>query len=182
MSLALPYTLTAGEPEDISDVQANFTTIADAFPLACNSTNFSSVPQVRVHHSTTQALSNGSVVAFDTEIYDTGTASNNMHDTVTNNSRLICRVAGLYLIHGNIHAETAASTDIIKLRLNGSTILEYVQAGTSFSSQGYNFNLTTAYRLEVSDYVEMLFDGPSTPTVGRNASYSPIFMMYWVSP
>src|SRR6187402_2132619 len=82
MALALPYTLVAGQPENVNQLQSNLDTLAAVYPLENTSANFAAVPQVAVTHSTSQVVAAGAVIVFNTELWDTGTAGSNMHDTV----------------------------------------------------------------------------------------------------
>jgi hypothetical protein len=183
MSLALPQTLVAGTNENVNHVQANFDTLANQFPLAANSTNFAQVPQCRVTHSTTQSTSTGvtMTLAFDTETYDLGTPSNNMHDTATNNSRITFRVAGLYSLGGAVQFGTVASGSyfILSLLLNGATTIAE-SSHTSNSAAGERGEIQTEYRFSVNDYVELrLIQGIAS---GNQVSSFPVFYSSWRSP
>src|SRR6266576_1935140 len=60
-------------------------------------------PAVRVFHNAAQSLTTGvaTALAFNSERFDqAGNVADTQHDTVTNNSRLTCRYAGVYLISG----------------------------------------------------------------------------------
>lgn len=186
MALSLPNTLVAGTNENVNHVQANFDTIANSFPLAANSTNFSTVPQCRVTHNTTQSITAGAVtaIAFNAETYDLGTPSNNMHDTSSNNSRITCRVAGLYAISGmlNFNGTATGQYFILSIRLNNTTDIAETN-WTSNAVSGPRAEVSTQYRLAVNDYVELrLYQGVATSTVTSASETSPLFMAYWVSP
>lgn len=120
----------------------------------------SPVPQVRVTNSAVQSIPNSTLTAltFDTETFDSGTPSNNMHDTGSNTSRLTCRVAGLYQITGLVEFATSATgVRIAALKLNGTislpggTVSVQSSSGTPSITQ-----ITTSYRLAVSDYIELI--------------------------
>lgn len=155
MALSLPYTLAAGSPENVNQVQANFDAIANSFPLSVNTSNFSAVPQCRVTKSAVQSIPNNALTAitFNTETYDTGTPSNNMHDTSSNTERIVCRVAGLYLITGAIAWAAAATGDrVTAIHLNGTTYIGSASTdGTTASNT--TTQATSLYRLAVNDYV-----------------------------
>lgn len=139
-------------------------------------TSIGQVPQVRVTHSTTQPFGTGfGTFVFDTETYDLGTPNNNMHDTVTNNSRLTCRVAGLYSICGII-ASASGSQTTLTLRLNGATDIGFSTLfGSAYGSSG---PVITDYRLAVNDYVE--FRGASQTLTTTAATTT--FYAHWICP
>src|SRR5262245_3650198 len=65
----------------------------------------SQAPTVRVTHSANQNINTGTQtqVAFNTEDWDQAAgASSTMHDNVTNNTRLTCRYAGIYLVTAEV--------------------------------------------------------------------------------
>lgn len=186
MAIALPNTLTAGTTENINHVQANFDALANAFPLAANSTNFSQVPQVRVYHNTTQTAATGvtQALVFNSERYDLGTPSTNMHDTSSDTGRLTCRVAGLYSVGFHAYfACPAAMYDVTEIRLNGSTVIAR-RSQFHTTSENAATGLWTQYRLAVNDYIEvtLLQNSGSTLTIDSAAQYSPEFFAHWVSP
>jgi len=119
-----------------------------------------SVPQVRVTNTVAQSINSGTLTAltFDTEAYDTGTPSSNMHDTGSNTSRLVCRVAGLYYIHATFAMANAGIHNAYpSIRLNGTTLIpgscnEIVPDQNGVDSH----TLAVNYRLAVNDYVEVM--------------------------
>lgn len=139
-------------------------------------------PAVRVFHNAAQSSTTGValVLAFNSERYDqAGNAADTMHDTVTNNSRLTCRYAGIYRITGNIEFG-ANSTGIrqAQIRLNGTTIIaNEVTSGAPAGAQ--QVLVTTEYALQVNDYVELLAiqNSGGSLNVNSSANYSPEFMM-----
>ena len=107
----------------------------------------------RVYHSVAQTTSNATrlALAFDSERFDT----DSIHDTSTNNSRLTCQTAGVYVITGTIsYAANATGIRNIEIRLNGSTFiaLSHIDA---VSSGNMNMTTATIYQLAVDDYVEL---------------------------
>lgn len=112
-------------------------------------------PKCRAYHSTTQSLTTATLtaIALNSERFDTDT----IHDTATNNSRLTCKTAGLYLITGCLgyaaHATGERSTII---RLGGATQI----GGTAGLSGGATLptrhTVSTIYPLAVNDYVELV--------------------------
>src|SRR5262245_1380457 len=62
-------------------------------------------PAVHVTHNANQSINTATdtVLAFNTERFDQcANTADTMHDTVTNNSRLTCRYAGVYQITAHI--------------------------------------------------------------------------------
>jgi hypothetical protein len=114
-------------------------------------------PAVRVYHSASQSTTTGVTLtlAFNSERFDqVAGAASTQHDTVTNNSRLTCRYAGVYLIFGMVvwdNNATGSRSAVIKL--NGTTSIgQDLRAGVAFASHTFS----TIYSLAVNDYVELL--------------------------
>jgi hypothetical protein len=101
-----------------------------------------------------------------------------MHDTSTNNSRLICKTAGKYQINANIAwALNATGVRELGLFLNGTTGIAYVSVpGSATLSEQ---SISTLYDLAVNDYVEVSVYQTSGGALNVTASpnYSPEFMM-----
>src|SRR5262245_22049217 len=79
-------------------------------------------PACRAYHNAAQALTTGveASLALNSERYDTDT----MHDTVTNNSRLTIKTAGLYIITGHVEfANNATGYRLGGLRVNNTTTI-----------------------------------------------------------
>ena len=108
-----------------------------------------------MYHDIDQTATTGgyTVLAFNQERYDT----NNIHDKVTNNSRLTCKTAGVYIIWGGVDWENSAlPSRILNIWLNGTTHL----ALTSENAEGFEDRhihqiVSTIYKLEAGDYVEL---------------------------
>jgi len=109
----------------------------------------------RVYHSANQSIPNSSntVLAFDTELYDTDT----IHDVSTNNSRLTCKTAGIYLISAAIvfgYSSASNKRHICFLKLNNTT---QIGRAEEVSTGGYPCPVAVAtYQLAVNDYVEAI--------------------------
>jgi len=150
--VTLPRTLIAGTPENINDVQDNFTAIQTEFNA--------SWPQCRVTNTAAQSIPNntGTAITFDTEQIDQGTASSNMHDIVTNTSRIVCRVAGLYTISATLpFVVNGTGLRLAYIRLNGTTSTPGTQV-IQPPNAGFltTIALSTIYRLAISDYIELM--------------------------
>lgn len=168
--------------------QRNFDDLGKRFPLECSTDNFREFPQARVYHNGNPATdlqianNTATILKFNSERWDKGTPLLNMHDTVTNNSRLTCRVAGLYDI--KVHTEWelhATGRRYVFLKLNGAT---YIGGYDLSTGNVQDIPVSTEDRLAVGDYVEVeVFQ-----TSGGNlnivsaAQYTPEFMMSWRSP
>lgn len=133
-------------------------------------------PGARVYHSTNQSIPNGvlTALAFNSERFDT----DNIHDTVTNNSRLTCKTAGKYLIIANVFFDLNTSGyRELHIRLNGTTTIGRLDiAGTNNNRA---LVVSTIYDLSIDDYVQACVlqtsGGPLNVLAAGN--YSPEFMM-----
>lgn len=130
----------------------------------------------RVYSSTPQAITTGvsTAIAFNSERFDTDT----IHDTVTNNSRLTCKTAGVYLITGSIEWEMSTGARSLAVRFNGTTTI--VQALVPAVSGNLTMQTcSTIYQFAINDYVELMVaqDSGNNLNVNATASYSPEFGM-----
>ena len=139
-------------------------------------------PAVRVYHNATQSITTATETAlsFNSERFDqVAGAASTQHDTVTNNTRLTCRYAGVYHIIGNAgFSGNATGVRIYQIRLNGATEIARAE---STGSTAYNSvqTVATLYVLAVNDYVELTVtqnSGGSLATL-QAGNYSPEFMM-----
>lgn len=141
------------------------------------------MPAVRVFHNAAQSITTGTVtaLAFNSERFDTvGGVASNMHDTVTNNSRLTCRYAGVYQITGMVAwAVNATGFRQAQIRLNGTTIIGSRDEIAASASFGTEMQVTSLYQLAVNDFVELVVQQTSggALNVNSSANYSPEFMM-----
>lgn len=138
-------------------------------------------PQARVTHSVLQAITTATntVLAFDTERWDTNT----FHDNVTNNSRLTATTKGLYqIIFNGEWAANATGIRQISLRLNGTTIIASEQRDATTSAM--RMSVSTQYQLSATDFVEVLVHQTSGGNldITKNANISPEFSISFVSP
>src|SRR6266498_3435152 len=110
------------------------------------------MPCARVYHNIAQTLTNNVILAlaFNSERFDTDT----IHDTVTNNTRLTCKTAGVYEIGGSAEfAGNATGVRSLQILLNGATAL-VEQDITSTGAGVHRMCVSTVYQLAVNDYVE----------------------------
>lgn len=142
-------------------------------------------PAVRAYHNANQSIANATwtSLALNSERFDqAGNAADTMHDTVTNNSRLTCRYAGVYLITGNAQfaASAGGNNRLLRILLNGTTILGV--GGDIYNpvvNQALPQQITTVYALAVNDYVELQVyqDSTAALNVTTVANWSPEFAM-----
>jgi len=114
-------------------------------------------------------------LALNSELYDTDT----IHDTVTNNSRLTCNTAGIYLINGKFIWDTnQTNVRYIGIFLNNVTILALSQQLANNSAQ-LDQQVTTIYDLSIGDYIELRAyqDSGGTIAIKYYANYSPFLAM-----
>lgn len=136
------------------------------------------VSMARVFHNAGQAIANGAetTLAFNSERFDT----DDLHNNVTNNSRLTAPVAGVYLITASIQwAATAGGLRQLFIRHNGTTaIASELLTGVANHQQ----TVSTIYKLAANDYVEVRVNQTSgaslnVTTTGNN---SPEFSMSYL--
>lgn len=167
----------------VSDVSGARMTVMEAGILAAHLQ-----PAVSVYHNANQSINNATAtaLAFNSERLDTAAGvADTQHDTVTNNSRLTCRYAGVYQITANIEWAATANTGLrdLYLRVGGTTIIAYTKTPASTISVTYQQNVTRLYTLAVNDYVEAVVlqtSGAALP-VQATGNYSPEFMMVRVA-
>lgn len=133
------------------------------------------IPAVSAYNSVNQTLSAGveTALALDSTKYDEGTATP-QHSTSSNNSRLTCEAAGVYIITGSVDF-SAAGSDLryIFIRKNGS-----VRLGTQSQAGQRDLCVSRQDALVVGDYVELvayMAGGGSVAADGGNQS--PAFQM-----
>ena len=142
-------------------------------------------PACRVYHNANQSVNDNTltVMAFNSERYNTDT----MHNTVTNNSRITIKTAGLYVVgfHGGFTAANDYSVAGAYLRLNGTTHIAVNSGGRALTgSSNLYVGVVTTYKFAVNDYVEIQVHQDNTTNVARNietlANYSPEFWATWI--
>ena len=140
-------------------------------------TSFGALPSARAYHDANQSIDNttATTLAFNSERFDTDT----IHDLVTNNSRLTCNKAGIYLISANVQwASGAGSIRILTIVLNGTTL---IAAASNFVSGAavVTQSVSTVYSLSATDYIEVqgYQDSGGALNVLATGNYSPEFMM-----
>lgn len=133
-------------------------------------------PTVRIYHNAAQSIANNTdtPLAFNSERYDQAAgAASTMHDTATNNTRLTCRYAGVYLIGGCCFFASSPGAGQIALLVNGTTNIAR-NTYSSINLVGYAGLVETCYALAINDYVELIVTqvsgGPLTVSASGNSS------------
>jgi hypothetical protein len=113
------------------------------------------MPTARVYASASVAVATATLTAipFDSERYDTDT----IHDTVTNNTRLTCKTAGVYVAGGTfLFPADANGYRDAQLVVNGSTIIGRQVSPVSSGTAQTIFTLAgVQWQFAVNDYVEL---------------------------
>lgn len=137
-------------------------------------------PACRVYHSANQSIvaSTETTLAFDSERYDTDT----MHDTVTNNSRITIKTAGLFVVQASVSwaAGTGTWSSYATLRVNGSTVIDQ-DTRLAATGIGASLNPSATYKFAVNDYIEVrVWQNSGTLNLTATPNYSPEFSATWV--
>jgi hypothetical protein len=136
------------------------------------------IPRARVNHGSNQSIASttDTALAFNQERYDTDA----IHDNATNNTRLTCKTAGIYIISGHVaFAANATGQRAISIRLGG---VDYIATQNNHGPNGADtltMSVTTQYELAVGDYVELMVYQTSGGALNvlAGAKYSPEFSM-----
>lgn len=146
-------------------------------------------PSVRATASSTTAIANSTwtLIAFDGETWDWATTA--MHDTSTNNSRLVAPVAGKYQVTAfSAWTPNATNARYLMLRKNsggasgGGTVLSQNQGWGSAAVESINV-VTDTFSLAANDYIEAFRYQSSGGTLAPiNVPTVPAWItMRWVS-
>lgn len=138
-------------------------------------------PAARVYHSAAQSATSGVSLwlAFNSERYDTDA----IHDTATNNSRLTCQTAGIYLVEATLaFAANVTGVRGAQLLLNGTTNIAIVREPAATGGHEHLLTISTTWAFAVNDYVEVLAFQSSGGALNVTAAsaYSAEFMMTWI--
>lgn len=150
-------------------------------------TDVSLAPAVRAYHNAAQSITTATwtSLALNSERFDqVGGVASNQHDLVTNNSRLICRYAGVYQISGTAtFAANATGERYIRIFLNNATILALHNDTEVSAADTHSLAISTLYALAVNDFVELqVFQNSGAGlNVNSAANYSPEFMFVRVA-
>lgn len=146
--------------------------------------NLANPPACRVYHNTTQSLADSTftVLAFNSERFDT----DGMHDTVTNNSRITAKTAGLYMVGFTFDVAAAGDYSAVtaSFLVNGTTSISWAAEYPNTRSDNQRLVAQTLWKFAVNDYVEVRAFQDNTANTARNvsasASSSPEFWAVWV--
>jgi hypothetical protein len=190
-ALTVLVTLDAGATRTIGASQTRVCRRGDVVTLLCVGISGAcwavvgvaaeQLPSARVFHTSAQAIPNNTFTAlnFGSERWDSAA----MHDTVTNNSRITCRVAGEYDIGASVHfAANATGNRFVLLRLNGVTSIGADGSPNFGASQTAYLNTATRYRLAVGDYIEVVVyqDSGGSLNTAVTGNISPEFWLSYV--
>jgi hypothetical protein len=188
MSFAWITSMNAGDyievfAKQISGGAINITTASVAIARVGYQSNPSTFPSARVYNNAaiSHAISGtAQALTFNSERHDNA----NLHDTVTNTSRLTAPVAGVYDISGHIDfAANATGARAAQIRVNGTTIIANKNEMARTDGNAHTISIQTQYKLAAGDYVELLSNQFSGGALNINASpnYSPEFAMTKIS-
>jgi len=154
--------------------------VADGFITSGKTTS------VKVYRTSNKATTNNTwtVIDFDADFWDEiPTGLSEQHSTSSNNTRLTCRVAGKYLVFGEvIFASNASGNRSLVIRKNGAAIGVWETSITQLPNAGNwetNMQISTVLNLAVGDYVELCAlqsSGGNLDIMYRNPE-SPVFGM-----
>jgi hypothetical protein len=174
----LRLTPSSGSADDLTIVAGtNITLTPSGDNLTIDAAGGSDI-SVRVYHDATQSASNDAwfTILFNSERFDTDT----MHDTGSNTSRLTATTAGVYVIFGNMAFDgNSTGRRLLRILLNGTGQgIAYVSESVDDSDAVY-MNISTIYKMDADDYVELLAfqDSGGSLNVRQSASFSPEFAM-----
>ena len=109
-------------------------------------------PGAHVYNNVNQSAANATltILSFNSERFDT----DNIHDAVTNNSRLTCQTSGVYAISASIAwAANVTGVREMGIYLNGAKISSYKLPAAS--SGATEMNISALHQLNVGDYVQV---------------------------
>jgi hypothetical protein len=131
-------------------------------------------PFVRAYKTlSTQSVPDGGTdvaVSFDAEESD----NDGIHDNATNNTRFVCRTAGVYAIHANVtFSANATGARWLQIRKNGSTHIEQRIINATGDARDTAVEISCLAELAVGDYLELVVTvtgagGSLTLTGGQN--------------
>jgi hypothetical protein len=117
------------------------------------------LPSLSVYRSAALSLTTTSltVLGWDAEDHQDNVSANAMHNTASNNSRLIAPIAGKYDVRATVQVASNAAAPYltIQVRLNGTTVLR-ARATNGVASQVNSVDIAARLKLSANDYVEVL--------------------------
>lgn len=136
---------------------------------------------VRVTHLSAISIPNATntILPFNSEVFD----DNDLHDTVTNNSRLTAVVAGRYFISAAVSwGGVVTGTREIHIKLNGGALIGLAKWKAT-EADIFVHGVSIIYNLAADDYVEVQVRHTFGSNININSvgNYTPIFMMQRLS-
>jgi hypothetical protein len=136
-------------------------TAAKANVIEAGVNDVSYAPTVRVYHNATQSITTATetALAFNTERWDqAGNAADTQHDTVTNNSRLTCRYAGVYLVTAYAaFVGNATGQRYLTVRINATASqFNGIMQQPGNATYGNELQVSSLVSLAVNDYVQAI--------------------------
>ncbi len=134
------------------------------------------VPMCRVNHNAAQSIANASnvVLAMNSEYFDT----DQMHDTVTTNSRITIQTAGKYVFFAAVAFDINATGNRgLHFLLNGATIIAIHRQAAISGDNTYMSLASIPYNFAAGNYVELVAYQSSGGALNvlSSASFSPEF-------
>lgn len=170
MAYSTPRTWVAGEYPTAAQFNAN---IRDNVSFLANK------PACRVYHNTTQTATNAATtyLAFNSERWDTDT----MHDTVTNNSRITFKTAGLFIVGGQIQCPGTTGRHALIIEGNGVTQIFQHEWQVNGGSDTYMAG-ETIWKMAVNDYIRLgVFQSSgSNQTIPASTGWQADFWAVWI--
>ncbi len=108
----------------------------------------------RVYHNAAQSINDATwtALAFNSERFD----NDGIHDPATNNSRLTCVTAGVYLIVGMVQfASNNTGFRGVGIRRGGTQYIA-VQTQTATQNNVHQFSISAIYDMAATNYVELM--------------------------
>jgi hypothetical protein len=136
----------------------------------------------RAWRSTAKSIATATLVFvdFDTDIFDT----DDMHDVVTNNTRLTFNTAGIYIVgcHGQFEGNVTGVRQTA-IRKNGTTYLISDARATAPAANTCSVGAATVAKFDSGDYIEMLAYQESgvALNLNSNSDYTPILFAHRLS-
>jgi hypothetical protein len=136
-------------------------------------------PACRVTASASQTINDNTVttVTFNTEEYDTDT----MHDTVTNNSRITIKTAGVFAVvfHGLLANNSDYQASYAQILKNGAFVAKATDNGVS-DGGGPALQVVDQFKCAVNDYLEIQVFHNNTGNTSRALS-NQTFAATWLT-
>lgn len=109
-------------------------------------------PSCKVRHNTSQNIPNATWTSlnFNTDVFD----ADDMHNVTTNNTRILCKSKGIYIISGNVSFGANNIGDrMLRFIVNGVNIGQ--SDNVTPTASGINISFSHIYNLNVGDYIEL---------------------------